>query len=229
MSVRATVNRKGTLVATGPIGIQPLTARLRVEARALDIAPVQRFIDDKVNVTVTSGLLSTVGRLSMDLAPGKPMRAAYAGELHLADFAAVDKTSQQDLLKWRSLFVGGVDFDLEPLKVSVGEVALADFYSRFIVNADGTLNLQNILVKEGEAGTSTTTPATTAASARSRPTSTRSRQRPSPRNSLPAHHSRPTSASARSRCRAATSTSATSSSGPTTRRTSPASGAASPR
>ena len=164
MSVRATVNRKGTLVATGPIGIQPLTARLRVEARALDIAPVQRFIDDKVNVTVTSGLLSMRGRLSVDLAPGKPLRAAYAGELNLADFVAVDKTSQQDLLKWKSLFVGGVDFDLEPLKVSVGEVALADFYSRFIVNADGTLNLQNILVKEGEAGTSTTTPATTAAS-----------------------------------------------------------------
>ena len=75
----------------------------------------------------------------MDLAPGKPLRAAYTGELNLADFAAVDKTSQQDLLKWKSLFVGGVDFDLEPLKVSVGEVALADFYSRFIVNADGTL------------------------------------------------------------------------------------------
>jgi hypothetical protein len=164
VSVRATVNRKGTLVARGPIGIQPMTARLRVETRALDIAPVQRFIDDKVNVTVTSGLLSMLGRLSVDLAPGKPLRAAYAGELHLVDFAAVDKTSQQDLLKWKSLFVGGVDFDLEPLKVSVGEVALADFYSRFIVNADGTLNLQNILVKEGDAGISTTTPATTAAS-----------------------------------------------------------------
>jgi uncharacterized protein involved in outer membrane biogenesis len=162
VSVKATVNRKGTLTAAGAVGIQPVTARLRVQARALDVAPVQRFIDDQVNVTVTSGLLSLLGQLNVDLAPGKPMQAAYTGELSLADFAAVDKTSQQDLLKWKSLFVRGIDVDLEPLKVNVGEMALADFYSRFIVNADGTLNLQNILVKEDQAGVSTTAPTTTA-------------------------------------------------------------------
>jgi len=164
-SVKATVNRKGTLTAAGPFAINPMMARLRVEARALDIAPLQRFIDDKVNVTVTSGRLSTRGSVSVDLAPGKPLRAAYTGELNLADFAAVDKTSQQDLLKWKSLFVGGIDLGLEPLKVGIGEVALADFYSRLIVNADGTLNLQNVMVKAGQGGVSTTAPTTTAAAA----------------------------------------------------------------
>ena len=164
-SVKATVNRKGTLTAAGPFAINPMMARLRVEARALDIAPLQRFIDDKVNVTVTSGRLSTRGSVSVDLAPGKPLRAAYTGELNLADFAAVDKTSQQDLLKWKSLFVGGIDLGLEPLKVGIGEVALADFYSRLIVNADGTLNLQNVMVKTGQGGVSTTAPTTTTAAA----------------------------------------------------------------
>jgi Domain of Unknown Function (DUF748) len=88
--------------------------------------------------------------------------------LNLADFAAIDKASQQDLLKWKSLFVGGIDVDLEPMKVTVGEVALSDFYSRFIVNPDGTLNLQNILVKAGQEGVSTTAP-TTAAGADQKP------------------------------------------------------------
>jgi Domain of Unknown Function (DUF748) len=157
-SVKAVVNRKGTLSAAGPFGINPVAARLRVDARALDIAPVQRFIDDKINVTVASGLLSMRGNLRVDVAPGKKPRAAYAGELNLADFAALDKLNQQDLLRWKSLFVGGIDVDLEPLKVNVGEVALADFYSRLIVNADGTLNLQNIMVKDGQAAVSTTVP-----------------------------------------------------------------------
>ena len=96
---------------------------------------MQRFIDDKVNVTVTSGLLSTARPTERGPRPRQADAAAYTGELNLADFAAVDKTSQQDLLKWKSLFVGGIDVDLEPLKVDIGEVALADFYSRFIVNA----------------------------------------------------------------------------------------------
>jgi hypothetical protein len=161
-SMKAIVNRKGTLTVAGPFGINPPTARLQVDLHALDIAPVQRFIDDKVNVTVTSGLLSTRGNLRVDVAPGNPLRAGYAGELNLADFVTVDKSSQQDLLKWKSLFVGGIDVDLEPLKVDVGEVALTDFYSRLIVNGDGTLNLQNILVKQGQAGVSTTAPTATA-------------------------------------------------------------------
>ena len=161
-SLKGTVNRKGTLSVAGPFGVNPPTANLRVDLRALDIVPVQRLVDDKVNVTITSGLLSTKGSLRVDAAPGKPLRAGYAGELNLADFATVDKSSQQDLLKWKSLFVGGIDVDLEPVKVDVGEVALADFYSRLIVNGDGTLNLQNILVKQGQAGVSTTAPTATA-------------------------------------------------------------------
>ncbi len=162
-SLKATINRKGTLTVAGPFGINPPTARLRVDMRALDIAPMQRFVDDKVNVTVTSGLLSTHGNLHVNAAPGTPMRAGYAGELNLADFATVDKSSQQDLLKWKSLFVGGIDVDLEPLKVDIGEVALADFYSRLIVNGDGTLNLQNVVVGQSQPGVSTTAPTTTAA------------------------------------------------------------------
>ncbi len=168
-AMKATVNRKGTLTAAGPFGINPPTARLRVDVRALDIAPMQRFVDDKVNVTVTSGLLSTHGNLHVDAAPGAPMHAGYAGELNLADFATVDKSSQQDLLKWKSLFVGGIDVDLEPLKVDVGEAALTDFYSRLIVNADGTLNLQNIVIAQGQSAVSTTVPTTNAADAPPKP------------------------------------------------------------
>jgi hypothetical protein len=155
-TVKATVNRKGTVVASGPFGINPVSARLKVDARTLDIAPVQRFIDDQLNAAITSGLVSTQGNLRVDMPPGKPLRAGFSGDLTVADFASVDKASRQDLLKWKSLFVGGIDFELEPLKVNVNEVALADFYSRLIVNPDGTLNLQKVLAQPGDAGVSTT-------------------------------------------------------------------------
>ncbi len=117
---------------------------------------MQRFIDDRVNASVTSGLVSTKGNVRVDMPPGKPLQAAFAGDVTVAEFAAVDKASRQDLLNWKSLFIGGIDFQLEPLKVSASEVALSDFYSRLIVNPDGTLNLQRVVVKPGEEATSTT-------------------------------------------------------------------------
>jgi hypothetical protein len=46
---------------------------------------------------------------------------------------------------------------LEPLQVSVDEVALTDFYSRLILNADGTLNVQNLLTRPGAAAADATT------------------------------------------------------------------------
>jgi flagellar motor protein MotB len=46
-----------------------------------------------------------------------------------------------------SLAVRGIDFQLSPMKVSVDEVTLADFFSRLIVNPDGTLNMQRLAKK----------------------------------------------------------------------------------
>ncbi len=155
-ALKVTVNRKGTLAASGPFGINPVNARLKVDARTIDIALVQRLLDEYVNAAITSGLLSSRGEVRVEMPPGRPLRAQFAGDVTLADFGAVDKTSRDDLLKWKSLFVGDIDFDLEPLKVNVKEVALADFYSRLIINPDGTLNLQHVLARPGDEGASTT-------------------------------------------------------------------------
>ena len=43
-----------------------------------------------------------------------------------------------------------MDIGYAPLSVNISEVALTDFYSRFIINPDGTLNVQNIIAKQGE-------------------------------------------------------------------------------
>jgi hypothetical protein len=144
-ALQARVNKRGTIALSGPLTLAPVAADLRVEAKSLELAPFQPYIDEHANVLLTSGAVSTRGNLSLDVPERKPARLAYRGNINLADFAALDKPTSQELLKWKSLYVGGIDFNLEPLKVGVGEVALSDFYSRLIVNSDGTLNLQGLL------------------------------------------------------------------------------------
>ena len=41
----------------------------------------------------------------------RPLEGRYDGDVNVTDFASVDKPTSQDLLKWKSLFVGGIDFD----------------------------------------------------------------------------------------------------------------------
>jgi len=54
------------------------------------------------------------------------------------------------LLRWKTLALDALQFDLEPFQLRIGEITLADFYSRLILGADGKLNLQNLTVEKEE-------------------------------------------------------------------------------
>ena len=151
VSVRATINKTGTLAASGPLTLDPLAARFSVAAKTIGFVPLQRYIDDKVSLAVTSGALSAKGTASFEMPPGGAVKASYKGDVDIADFASIDKRSTQDLLKWKTLSLGGIDFVLEPMKVSLDQIALADFYARIILSAEGRLNLQDLAAAPGAA------------------------------------------------------------------------------
>ncbi len=60
----------------------------------------------------------------------------------------MDKLNSADFLRWKSLFFGKVDARLNPDSLSIGEIALSDFFSRVIVSPEGKLNLLQIVRKE---------------------------------------------------------------------------------
>jgi hypothetical protein len=68
----------------------------------------------------------------------------------VTDFASVEKDASQDLLKWKSLDLGGIQFALQPMQLRINEINLADFYSRLILGADGRLNLQKLAAQKAE-------------------------------------------------------------------------------
>ncbi|MGA8053847.1 MAG: DUF748 domain-containing protein, partial [Burkholderiales bacterium] len=156
LSVRGTVNGKGTFLASGALTPNPFSSDLRVETKSLNFAVLQPYIDDKVNVTLTSGTISTKGAVKLSALPGKPVAASYRGDLNITNFASIDKPTRQDFLNWKSLYLGGVDFVLEPFKANVNEVALSDFFARIILSAEGRLNLQDIVRKPGDVAKSVT-------------------------------------------------------------------------
>ncbi len=149
ISLNATVNRTGTVSASGPLTLQPFATRLGVEVRHVDLAPVQRYVAERINFAITSGSVSAKGNTVVESAEGKT-KATYQGDLALEDFASIDKRSSLDWLKWKSLSFGGSEIATDPLRVSIDQIALSDFYARIMVSPEGRLNLQD-LVKSGEA------------------------------------------------------------------------------
>lgn len=139
---------RGKLAYDGSLELVPLRTEGRIDLASLQLGAFAPYIEQGVQVVVSGGALSSKGQFSAEVPDGGPVRIAYRAEASVANFSSLDKPTSQDLLRWKSLAVRGIDFELAPLKVAVEQVTLADFYSRLIVNPDGTLNLQTLVKRE---------------------------------------------------------------------------------
>jgi hypothetical protein len=136
---------KGRLAYDGSLQLVPPRTEGRLDIAGFRLGVLAPYIEQVLNIVIAGGTFSTKGQLALEVPAGRPPRIAYRADVRIADFASLDKPTSQDLLRWKLLAVNGIDVQTEPLKIAVGEIALSDFYSRLIVNADGTLNLQAIL------------------------------------------------------------------------------------
>jgi outer membrane protein OmpA-like peptidoglycan-associated protein len=162
LALNATLNQTGQIKASGSVQLQPLAVRLALETQALPLVPMQGYVAPYLNISIAQGLLSNKGTLDVRQ-PADKLLANYKGRLTLGQFRAVDQANSADFLRWKSLYFGDVDFQLEPARLNIGEIALSDFYSRLILNPQGRLNLADIL--RNPASPSADTPASTPSNA----------------------------------------------------------------
>ncbi len=142
------LNEKGTVSTTGTIGIDPLVADLKLELKGIEIAALQPYFADKVNINVTEGALSTTGNLSLDGTDKKEFKTTYKGEASLTNLSSLDKGNAEDFLKWESLSFSDLNVGVTPLSIDIKGISLTNFYARVIVNSEGKLNLQEIMKTE---------------------------------------------------------------------------------
>ena len=118
---------------------------------AIPVMPLEPYFGQFLNIALTRGQVSNKGEATAQIDKDGSFKAGYKGSVTLGDFLAVDKANSADFLKWKSLYLGGIDFRLQPMAINIGEIALADFYSKLILNQAGRLNVQDIVKKpQGE-------------------------------------------------------------------------------
>jgi hypothetical protein len=160
LSLSLLLDKKGKISTTGSIGIDPIAAELKMDMKGIGIGLFQSYFTDKVKVTVTGGTFSTTGNLLLGIADDKELKVKYRGSAILSSFSSIDKLNAEDFLKWESLSFSDLKVGYNPLLIDIQGISLTNFYSRVIINVDGTLNLQEIIEK-GEPKQETTQPPVT--------------------------------------------------------------------
>jgi hypothetical protein len=135
---------KGGFDVGGNVRPAPLNAELKIKTRQLELAGFMPYVEVPLNVSVTQAQLSSDGALRY--AAGTPTKLTYRGRAALGRVRVLDKLSGDDFLSFRALDIGSIDLRSGegPLHLSLGNIALSDFYARVIMNASGRLNLSEV-------------------------------------------------------------------------------------
>ncbi len=148
LSVEAAIAKAGKLSVKGPVGLNPVTASLRIDLPELDMVPLQPYVTDKLRVTVASGVAATKGILRVTTTEKQEQAVQYTGEAHIHRLAVLDQGNAEDLVKFSALALTGLQASTNPLAVHVNDVTLNDLDVRLVMKEDGTANVTS-LVRSG--------------------------------------------------------------------------------
>ena len=148
LSLSFSIDKEGFMRLKGPFKINPLFADLGVDIGNIHINTLQPYFADKINLNITDGTISTLGKIVFYKPEKKDPTIKYTGKVLVTNLATIDKAHAKPLLNCKAFSINNLNFNSDPFSLHVEGISLADFFVKVVVNPDGTLNLQHIMAQE---------------------------------------------------------------------------------
>ncbi len=138
-------NTNGSIKIKTTAEFYPPTADVQMDLDQLDFHSLDPYLEPKVNLFVLDSKLNLHGQVHLRTERGQLPEVTFHGDVNLADFHTVDGVMAEDLLKWDSVKLLGIDANLNPQSVAIREIDVNNAYARFVVESNRTINLLNAL------------------------------------------------------------------------------------
>ncbi|QDJ35486.1 hypothetical protein CBR67_01830 [Bordetella hinzii] len=155
----ADIQGKGQLAMQGVFTSSPVTLKSQVDLSSLDLAPFAPYVASSLNATVRAVTVGARGQAEFAMGQGStPMTASWRGAAEVSDFDLQDRVNKADFLNWGKLALSNMQVALRGTQFSanLGDIVLDDFYGRVLLNAEGRLNIMDLVAEPGQAGGSIT-------------------------------------------------------------------------
>ncbi len=155
-------NTNGAIKTEVAVSFAPPTADIQLDLDRLDFGPLDPYLEPKLNLYIPGSEFGLHGRIQLHTPAGQLPEVSFQGDTWLDGFRAVDGALGEDLLKWDSVRVSGIDANLNPLSVAIKEIALNNVTASLVIETNHTINLLAALRPAGSnAPAETNAPATT--------------------------------------------------------------------
>lgn len=139
------VGKQGKLQAAGQVNLAPVTAKLDVSTRDIDLRVAQAYISPFIRLELRSGMLSS--DLKVDLKSTEPLAFTIGGKAQVSQLHTLDTIKDRDFVKWQQLDLSGFSY-VHGDALSIDKVTLLQPYARFIINEDRTTNVDDLLIPQ---------------------------------------------------------------------------------
>ncbi|ELS41392.1 hypothetical protein ALQ96_03394 [Pseudomonas syringae pv. atrofaciens] len=139
------LGKQGNLTAAGDVNLNPVSARLNVTTRDIDLRLAQAYISPFIRLELRSGMLGS--DLAVDLESTEPLAFNVTGKAQVNQLHTLDTLKQRDFLKWQQLALEGLDYQ-HGKGLSIAKVNMDQPYARFMINEDRTTNIDDLLIPQ---------------------------------------------------------------------------------
>ena len=152
VNVDLTFEQTGFVEIEGRVGIDPEFADLELHVSQFPMRPFGAFLESITLADFKKGSTNVDAKLTYGNYAGEGPLARFQGRISLDGFEVDDRLNKQDLIKFDSLVVDGLEFDLEPNNLKVSEIVVKEPYARVNIWANGTANVVEVLSPLAEPG-----------------------------------------------------------------------------
>ena len=139
------VGKQGKLTASGDVNLSPVSARLKVATKDIDLRIAQAYIDPFIRLELRSGMLGS--DLAVNLKSTEPLAFTVEGRAQVDQLHTLDTLKDRDFLKWQKLVLEDVKYQHGD-SLSIARVNFEKPYVRFMINDDRTTNVDDLLIPQ---------------------------------------------------------------------------------
>lgn len=151
LKLKTGLGPRGQIEASGQVIPNPVSAKLKVSTRDIDLRVAQAYLDPFIRLELRSGLLSS--DLDVDLKSTDPLAFSVNGSAQVTQLHTLDTIKSRDFVKWTKLTLDGLAYKHGDSLV-IQTVSLEEPYARFIINEDRSTNVSELIIPQPESASS---------------------------------------------------------------------------
>jgi uncharacterized protein involved in outer membrane biogenesis len=139
------LGKQGKIQAAGQVNLNPVSAKLKVDTKDIDLRVAQSYISPFIRLELRSGMLGS--NLDVNLKSTEPLAFQVTGRAQVDQLHTLDTLKTRDFLKWQRLVLEGLNYQHGD-SLSIDKVNLLQPYARFMINDDRTTNIDDLLIPQ---------------------------------------------------------------------------------